>query len=140
MQTEPKVPQGTTAWFEMVGTLLCEAAMASGLPPHMNLSMIERYTDGVELSAGLVQGIRFDIVDGQPSYQVGVQADQHADITMEITAAAAKQLNKLYSADPAYGAALNAHLSTGAMRLSGDTSTIGGWLASVHDPIVARTV
>jgi hypothetical protein len=31
--TDAKVRQGTTAWFEMVGTLLSEAASRPGLSP-----------------------------------------------------------------------------------------------------------
>ena len=59
MTTDMKVHQGTKEWFDMVGTLMFEAASQAELPPELNLSLVERYTDGVELSEGLVQGIRF---------------------------------------------------------------------------------
>jgi hypothetical protein len=102
MTTNIKVPQGTTAWFEMVGTLMSQAAWEAGLPPELDVSLVERYTDGVELSEGLVQGIRFDIDRGKPSFRVGVGQDDRADITVEITAAAARKLSTLFSADPIY--------------------------------------
>jgi hypothetical protein len=55
MTTETKIRQGTTAWFEMVGTLMSEAALQSGLSSELNLSLVERCTDGVELAEGLVK-------------------------------------------------------------------------------------
>ncbi len=139
MTMDAKLRQGTTAWFEMVGTLMSEAASQSGLPPELNLSLVERYTDGVELLAGLVQGIRFDILEGRPSFRVGARRDERADVTIEITAAAARALNTLHGADPDYLAARDKFLSTGEMRVDGDPSQLGGWLDAVHDPIVDRT-
>lgn len=64
MATDAKLDQGTTAWLEMAGTLMCEAAARAGLPPDLSVSLVERYTDGAELPNGLVQGLRFDIVAG----------------------------------------------------------------------------
>ncbi|WP_220444976.1 hypothetical protein [Paraburkholderia sp. DHOC27] len=96
MPTNPRLQQGTVEWFEMVGVLMCEAASQSGLPSELNLSLVERYTDGVALSENLDQGLRFDIVRGRPSFRVGAQHGERADITIEITAAAARALNKLY--------------------------------------------
>jgi hypothetical protein len=139
MITDTKVRQGTTAWFEMVGRLMREAASQSGLSPELNVSLVERYTDGVELSEGLVQGIRFDILGGKPSFRVGARPDERADVTVEVTAAAARELNALRSADPSYQAARDKFLSTGDMRVDGDPSRLGGWLDAVHDPIVDRT-
>jgi hypothetical protein len=92
------------------------------------------------LSEGLVQGLRFDILSGNPSFRVGARHGERADIRIEITAAAARELNSLYSADPDYQAALDNLLSTGEMRVDGDPSQMGGWLKAVHDPIVARTI
>jgi hypothetical protein len=140
MTTDAKVRQGTTAWFEMVGRLMREAASRSGLSPELNVSLVERYTDGVELSEGLVQGIRFDILGGKPSFRVGARPDERADVTVEVTAAAARELNTLRSADPSYQAARDKFLSTGEMRVDGDPSRLGGWLDAVHDPIVDRTI
>lgn len=134
-----RLHQGTVAWFEMVGRLMCEAASQSGLSPDLNVSLVERYTDGVELSDGLVQGLRFEIVGGRPSFRVGAQHGESADITIEITAAAAGALNNLYSADPSYPAALETFLSIGEMRVDGDPAQMGGWLRAVHDAIVDRT-
>ncbi len=90
MTTNAKVRQGTTAWFEMVGMLMSEAASRSGLSPELSVSLVERYTDAVELSKGFVQGIRFDILGAKPSFRVGARHDERADITIEITAAAAR--------------------------------------------------
>jgi hypothetical protein len=139
MSTDAKVRQGTTAWFEMVGRLMLEAASRSGLSPQLNVSLVERYTDGVELSEGLVQGIRFDIVAGKPSFRVGARPNERADVTVEVTAAAARKLNTLRSTDASYQAARDKFLSTGEMRVEGDPSRLGSWLDAVHDPIVDRT-
>ncbi|MGD0107501.1 MAG: hypothetical protein ABSC06_26200 [Rhodopila sp.] len=71
MTTDAKLRHGTMAWFELVGTLLCKAALNFGRSPELNLSQVERYTDGVELSEGLVQGMRFDTWEpGHPSGSV----------------------------------------------------------------------
>ncbi|AMM18469.1 hypothetical protein AX768_29860 (plasmid) [Burkholderia sp. PAMC 28687] len=139
MSTDARLDQGTVAWFKMVGTLMCEAASQSGLLPELNVSLVERYTDGVELSEGLVQGLRFDIVGGRSSFRIGAQQGERADITIEITAAAARTLNNLYIADPNYSAALDRFLSINEMRIDGDPSQMGGWLGTVHDAIVDRT-
>ncbi len=50
--------------------------------PEPNVSLVERYTDGGDLSKGFVQGIRFDILGGKPSFRVGAQHGERADITM----------------------------------------------------------
>jgi len=139
MPANARLHQGTAAWFEMVGTLMCKAASQSGLSPNLNVSLVERYTDGVELSEGLVQGLRFDIVCGRPSVKVGAQHGEEADITIEVTAAAARALNNLYSADPDYSAALETFLSIDEMRVDGDPARMGGWQRTVHDAIVDRT-
>ncbi|MGY6255114.1 hypothetical protein ACXIVK_16760 [Paraburkholderia caledonica] len=139
MPTNPRLQQGTVEWFEMVGVLMCEAASQSGLPSELNLSLVERYTDGVALSENLAQGLRFDIVRGRPSFRIGAQHGERADITIEITAAAARALNKLYSADPHYPAAVERFLGAGEMRVDGDLAQMGGWLGAVHDTIVERT-
>ena len=65
MSADTKVRQGTAAWFEMVGTLMRDAASQASLPRDLNVSLVERYTDGVELFAGLVQGIRLDMRGGK---------------------------------------------------------------------------
>jgi hypothetical protein len=140
MTADTKIRQGTTAWFEMVGTLMSDAALRSGLSPRLNLSLVELYTDGVELSDGHVQGLRFDILSGKPSFRVGARHGERADITIELTAAAARELNSLYSADPDYHAALDRFLRTGEIRVDGDPSQMGDLLKAVHDPIVARTI
>lgn len=139
MATEPKLLQGTTAWFGMVGQLMSEAASRSGLSPELNLSLVERYSDGEELSEGLVQGIRFDIRGGVPSFRVGVRCDERAEVTIEISAAAARALNSLRSDHPTFPATRDAFLRTGEMRVDGDPSRLGDWLDAVHDPIVDRT-
>lgn len=139
MTSTEQLPPGTPAWLAMVGTLMREAAAQAGLPPSLTVSFVERYTDGAALADGLVQGLRFDISGGQPSFRVGVRPDEAADIVVEITAAGARQLNSRYTHDPAYAATLAELLRTGAMRVVGDPAQLGTWLATVHDPIVART-
>ena len=135
-----KLQLGTTAWFEMVGALMIEAVTRSGLPKELTLSLVEIYTDGVELGDGLVQGIRFDVISGRPSFRVGVRPDERGDVTVEITTAGAQRLNSLRSADPLYAAAIDQVLRTGEMRVDGDPARLGGWLQELHDPIVERTL
>ena len=65
-----KLRQGTTAWFHMVGQLMTRAANEAGLPTSLSVSFVERYTDGSEVTAGLVQGTRFDVADG-PAFVQG---------------------------------------------------------------------
>ena len=137
MIRDAKIRQGAKAWFEMVGTLMIEAATRSGLSPDLNVSLVEQYTDGVELSAGLIQGIRFDIRDGRPSFRAGARRNEQADIVVEVTAAAARKLNLMRGL--AYHAALDRFLSTGEMKVSGNFTRLGAWLDAVHDPIVDRT-
>jgi hypothetical protein len=139
MDTELKVAHGTADWFRMVGSLMCEAALRAGLAPTRNVSLVERYTDGFELSQGLVQGFRFDIINGKPSYRVGVRKDDAGDITVEVSGAASHELNSLYGDDPAFAAAFANFTRTGALRIDGDLSALGTWFGAVHDPIVART-
>ena len=50
---DAKLHQGTAAWFDMVGQAMCEAALQANLAPGPNLTLIERYTDGVEIAEGL---------------------------------------------------------------------------------------
>jgi hypothetical protein len=140
MTKKTKLPQGTPAWFEMVGTLMSEFAAAVSLPPELNVSLVERYTDGDEIGDGLVQGIRFDIVDGRPSFRIGAGRDERADVAVEVTAAVAHELNVLQSDDPAYAAAIDQAVVAGNMRVNGDPSRFGGWLDAVHNPIVDRTI
>lgn len=140
MTNEERLPQGTREWFEMVGTLMSELAVEAGLPPELNVSLVERYIDGAEIGDGLVQGMRFDIVDGQPSFRIGAGADERGDVIVEVTAAVARELNLLRSYDPAYAAAVDQAVVAGDMRVDGDISLLGGWLGAVHDPIVDRTI
>lgn len=124
----------------MVGQLMVEAAIASGQSPDLDLSLVERYSDGTELSEGRMQGIRFDIRGSVPSFRIGVGREESGDVTIEVTAAAARELNRLYSVDPSYPTTRDGFLGTGEMRVTGDPSRLGAWPAAVHDPIVARTV
>lgn len=136
---EDKLTQGTADWLEMAALLMCDAASRANLPSDLTVSLVERYTDGVALSDGLIQGIRFELVEGRPSFRIGVRPNERADVIVEITAAAARHLNILRSNDPAYAAARARYLATGEMRVEGDPSRLGDWLAAVHDPIVERT-
>ncbi|MBY5412688.1 hypothetical protein HFO98_30510 [Rhizobium leguminosarum] len=140
MDGQAKFRQGTVAWFEMVGTLMCEAASHAGLALDFNLTLVERYTDGVEPAGGHVQGIRFDIINGQPSFRIGVRRDERGDVTIEITASAARALNVLRSGDPDYQTALQDFQRSGEMKVGGDPSRLGRWLETVHDLIVERTI
>ncbi len=138
MSTDVKLLQGTKTWFEMVGELLCDAARTAGLSPTLTLSLVERYTDGLEISGGLVQGIRFDIINGNPSFRVGAGRDERGDITIEITSAAARKLNTMYGAE--FQKLRGAYLRRGEMRVDGDPSKFGEWLDTAHDAIVGNTI
>lgn len=80
-----------------------------------------------------------DINSGRPPFRVGARQDERADITVEITASAARKLNALHSADPTYQTARDKFLGTNEMRVIGDPSRMGIWLDAVHDPIADRT-
>ncbi|WP_337268455.1 hypothetical protein [Oryzifoliimicrobium ureilyticus] len=136
---DARISQGTEAWFRMIGTLMCEAAELANLPPDLTVSLVERYFDGQILANDDVQGIRFDIVNGKPSFRYGVQGDERGDVTIEISRSAARRLNLLMTSDPSYGAALDAAIKAGELRIEGDPSRLGSWLRLVHDPIVERT-
>ena len=135
-----KLPQGTTAWFDMVGTLMTDFASQANLPSDLTVSFVECYSDGEEIADGLMQGIRFDIQSGKPSYRTGAKREETADIMVEVTAAVARKLNTLRSADPAYPAAQAAAIAAGEMKVDGDPLRLGAWLDAVHDPIVDRTI
>lgn len=91
---------------------MCRAAVR----PH--ISLVERYIDGAELSEDLV-GYPFDVVAGKASFRVGARPDERADVTVEMTAAAARALTVLVGADPNYPATRDDCLSTAEMRVDG---------------------
>lgn len=134
-----KIAHGTMAWFEMVGRLVCEAADRAGLPPDLRWSLVERYRDGSTLPDGRLQGLRIEIQNGTPSFRIGVGPDERGDVTIEIRREVARELNLLYSADPAFAHARDRALRTGEMRVDGDLAPAAAWLEAAHDPIVDRT-
>ncbi|MFC7380519.1 hypothetical protein [Brevundimonas sp. GCM10030266] len=87
-----------------------------------------------------MQGIRFDIAEGRPTFRIGAGRDERAEAIVEVTAAVARELNLLRSDDPAYVAARDRAIAEGGMRVDGAPSKLGGWLDAVHDPIVDRTI
>ncbi len=137
--TDTTLVQGTAAWFEMVGRLLVDAASRAALPADLNVSLVERYSDGTGLSDGLVQGLRFELLGGKPVFRAGVGPSERGDVTIEVTAAAARTLNTLYADDPHFAEARGRFLATGEMVVAGDPSRFGAWFDTVHDPIVDRT-
>jgi len=139
MQTVEKQPHGTEAWFRMVGTLMCEAANRAGLSPLVNVSLMERYTDAGELSPGLEQGLRFDIIGGVATFRVGAHTGEAADILVEVTSSASKTLNSLHSDNPEFELAFAKFERTGEIRITGDMAKLGGWFLTVHDRIVDAT-
>lgn len=140
MTLHRKFHAGSPEWLTMVGEQLRAAALAADLPPHLDVSLVERYVDGAQMAGGLVQGIRFDIRKGIPSFRIGVAPDEEGDITIEVKVQAVRQLNQLMSDDPAYAAALEGHQKSGALRIFGTPSLLGAWFGAVHDEIVHRTV
>ncbi|MQT15440.1 hypothetical protein [Segnochrobactrum spirostomi] len=140
MSTASKIPHGTLPWFHMVGTVMCEAARNAGLSPDLTVSLVERYSDGEALSDGLVQGLRFDIVAGRPTYRIGALPAEPADIEIEVSAAGARALNLLSASDPRYPETLGRLLDGGDLRVTGDIARFGTWFgAALHDAIVERT-
>lgn len=139
MATDAKLLHGTTAWFEMVGLQMSEAAKRSELPTDLNVSLVERYTDGRDLGRDLVSGVRFDMSGGVPSFCAGVMEKERGDVTITFSLAAARALDHMRSDDPAYTTARDQFLSIGEMRVDGDPSQLGDWLGEVHDVIADRT-
>jgi len=139
MPDERKLTQGTPGWFHMIGETLVDAATNANLPDDMNLSFVERYSDGEEIGDGLVQGIRLDIRGGKPSYRIGAGRDERGDLNVLVTAKAARMLNSVPSGDPRYGELQDRYQASGEWHADGDLSGLGDWLEATHDPIVART-
>ncbi|WP_260600251.1 hypothetical protein [Sphingomonas endolithica] len=137
MTADSQVTQGSPAWFEMVGEIMSEAAEKAMLQPNQRVSLVERYTDGEKLGGGFVQGFRFDIIGGRPSYRVGVRPEERGDITIEVSSRAARELNHMPAAASAI--ARETYLRTGEMRQEGDPSKLGDWFGHVHQSIVDRT-
>lgn len=129
----------TVARFEKVEGLMCESAARTALPPGLNFGLVERDLDGIPLSGGFVQCLHFDIRDGQPSFMAGAMPDEKADVTVEVTAAASRELNTLYANDPRYVAGLARLQASGELKIRGDLVDLGAWFARVHDPIVDCT-
>lgn len=137
--TDVRLPHASTAWFEMVGTAMCDAVLQAGLSSDLNLSIVELYTDGADLGGGLRQGLRFDIASGKPSFRVGVRPDEQGDIRIDVTTAGSREVNMLHSDDPAYPAAVGRLMSAGEMKIEGDLSLLKDWIGPVHDVVVDRT-
>lgn len=129
--------QGTRSWFEMVGTLMVEAAGRLDLPDRV--TFVERYEDGEPLGDGVVQGIRFDVADGKATFRVGVRQGEAADIEVTVTKSAARALNSVWSSDPAYGSMRHRYSETGELRVAGDPAPLAELMDLLHDPIVQRT-
>jgi hypothetical protein len=135
-----KRAQGSHEWFAMVGAIVCEALDRSGSQSALDWTFVERYSDGKAFPDGLMQGIRFDVCGELATYRVGVGPDERGDVTVEVTVAAARALNLLYSDDPQFDLAWETAVATGALQIEGDLSLIATALAQTHDSIVYRTV
>lgn len=134
-----RIPHGTRAWFEMVGTAMVAAARQAALAPDVHVSLVERYTDGCELAPGLMQGLRFDIAGGVPSFRIGAGRDERGDVTILVTAAASRALNTLPGADPRFAALVADMQARGELVVDGDLAGLGAWFGAVHERIVERT-
>lgn len=139
MASYSKLPQGSHEWFEMVGAIVCEALNRTESLSTSGWTFVERYSDGKALRDGLVQGIRFDVRGGVATYRVGVRPDERGDVTVEVTVAAARVLNLLYSDDPQFDSARETAVAVAALRVEGDLSLIAAVLAQTHDSVVDRT-
>ena len=136
---DTRLVQGTREWFDMVGLLMTAAATKARLPADLTVSFVEIYADGATWPDGLVQGLRFEIAGGHPSFRAGARPGERADIHVAVSVRAARALNLLQLADPAFAQEHARALRTGEMKVDGDLSRLGDWLAGVHDPIVERT-
>jgi hypothetical protein len=135
-----KIPHGTPAWFDMVGTFMMDAAAQAKLTPDVNISLVEHYIDGAKLDKGLIQGLRFEIIGGRPSFRPGARDGEQGDITIKVSLAASHTLNTLYGDDPRFLAAFASLLADGEFELVGDLARLGPWFSNVHDKIVDRTL
>lgn len=135
-----KLPQGSHAWFDMVGEEIVKAAAQVALPRGLRMSIIERYIDGAEFENGFCQGLRVDVDDGALACRTGVGADETADVVIEVTRPTARRLNLLFSADPIYRRTLAEAVARGELRVSGDLGTLAPILDMAHDGIVRRTI
>jgi len=140
MAERSRLVQGSHAWFEMVGTVVCNALNEGRPYSSFGWAFVERYSDGGRLADGLIQGIRFDVREGVATYRVGVQPDERGDVTIEVTAIVARALNLLHTGDPHFDSARERAIDTGALRIEGDLSPIATALAQTHDHIVDRTI
>ncbi|MBN9146571.1 MULTISPECIES: hypothetical protein [unclassified Novosphingobium] len=131
--------QGTAPWFAMVGVAIAEAAERLGIPPDLDLSVLERYVYGERLDNGLHQGLRVDVVGGSLAFRSGVLAGETAQVVIDVTAATARQLNLLLSADPAYAQVFGKAMQDGHLRIHGDLGALGPVFALAHDRIVEQT-
>ncbi|WP_200957963.1 hypothetical protein [Sphingomonas sp. Root710] len=139
MNTTTKFTQGSAEWFDMLGTILCDAVRNADLPPGHTVSFVERYIDSEELAPGLIKGFRFEIKNGEPSYRPGVAPDEMGDVTIDLTVKAARELNLLYTADPRFREQFDHYISIGEAIFHGDIADVGEWIHTIHDPIVDRT-
>jgi hypothetical protein len=133
-------PQGTIAWFDLVGAEIVKAAARIGLPRNLRLSVIERYVDGVALHDGLYQGLRIDVADGALICRAGVRPEENADVVIEVTTLAARRLNLLPSSDPEFHRALADAVAQGELRINGDLGPLEPVFDLAHDDIVRRTI
>ncbi len=139
MAAEIKIPHGTAEWLEMLGEEMCAGATAANLAADYDVSLVERFTDGKALAGGLVEGFRFDIIGGKPSFRIGVAPDERGDITILLTWAASRGVARLYAADPEHQALFEHYLQTGEMQIDGDFAALASWIPPVHDAVVKRT-
>jgi len=127
-----------------VGVAIAEAAERLGIPPDLDLSVLERYVYGERLDNGLHQGLRVDVVGvdvvgGSLAFRSGVLAGETAQVVIDVTAATARQLNLLLSADPAYAQVFGKAMQDGHLRIHGDLGALGPVFALAHDRIVEQT-
>lgn len=139
MEAGEKLAHGSAAWFAMVGELMCEAARDAALPSGFDASLVERFIGGAALPGRQVEGMRFDILGGRPTFRIGVGAQETADVTIEVTAQVSRALNTLLGEDPRFAAEFTHAIEAGELRIVGDLERLGAWFGAVHDRIVART-
>ena len=140
MNTQTKIAYGTREWFEMIGQTMCNAARAKNLGPDVNYSLVEHFVDGDDWGDGMKEGFRLDIEGGQPRFQVGAKPGEMADLTINVTRNASRQLNTMHGYDPEFEPAIAKFMGNGEFTVvQGDLNDLFELIGPIHDTVVDRT-
>jgi hypothetical protein len=134
-----KASFGTIDWLEIVGEEMMNGVRRNPPLSDFRVSFIERYRGGRAMGGRLVYGFRVDVSGHDLTFQIGVDGDDIADVTIDADIDAVGVLAKLLSTDPAYAESMRRFTESGAFRIQGRLDELGAWTAGVHDAICERT-